>query len=427
MRSMLPRVRLAAIAVVLAVLGGVAIAGPKRKVRIESDPPGAMVYIGDKSKGARGTTPVELDLPLGENTIILELDGYQDATETVTVEKAKGRKPKPQRIAVPLDKAVGVVRLRGMPDAATVTVDGNEVTFLDNRIELEPGAHELVVTTTDSRRFDQWVEVKLGEEKLVKVNFDEPVVEVKAGKPRAHKRGARPWYGTVTAGYELGWRKFRYDQPATTNLRPFDARGAGLIDLAGELHPWRASPGAHAIWPLSIVVGFGLGLPLTATSASGATADTYWRTADAGLRWRWSINHTAALDFELGWARMLYAFRGADGGLVDEVPDVDYQTFRTAARGLVKLGPARAWLGIESRVVLSGGVVQDRFRNAKAQGLGGQLGGELPLGGGRVLLRLNGTFERYGWTFEPVDADKFRAVGATDLNWGLTASLGAAY
>ncbi len=69
------------------------------------------------------------------------------ATESVTVEKARGRRPAPQRVAVPLDKAVGVVRLRGLPRDVVVTVDGTEVSFLDNRIEIEPGAHELVVTT----------------------------------------------------------------------------------------------------------------------------------------------------------------------------------------------------------------------------------------------------------------------------------------
>ncbi len=151
------------------------------------------------------------------------------------------------------------------------------------------------------------------------------------------------------------------------------------------------------------------------------------RTAAAGLRWRWNVNPSAALDFEGGWARLLYAFRGADGGLVEEIPDVDYQTVRAAIRGSIRLGPARAWVGVENRIVLSGGVVQDRFRNAKAQGLGARLGGEVPVAGGRVLLRLDGAFERYGWTFEPMDTDMFRATGATDLVWGLTGSIGAAY
>ncbi|MCE9576788.1 MAG: PEGA domain-containing protein [Deltaproteobacteria bacterium] len=424
----MPRiVRLAAVAVVLAVLGGVAAAAPKRKVKIESDPPGATVYVGDKAKGARGTTPVQLDLPVGEVTLILELDGYVTATESVTVEKAKGRRPTPQRVAIPLDKAVGVVRLRGMPEGATVTVDGNEVSFLDNRVELEPGAHELVVTAADKRRFDQWIEVSIGEDTVVKVNFEEPVVVVKPAKPHPHKRGGRPWYGTVAAGYEIGWRKFRYDSPQTTNLRPFDARGVGLLALSAELHPWRASPSAHGLWPLSIVVGYGLGLPVVATSPTGDTADTYWRTTEAGLRWRWNVTHTAALDFEAGWARLLYAFRGADGGLVDEIPDVDYETVRAALRAMIHAGPARVWVGVENRIVISGGVVQDRFTGAKAQGLGARLGGELPVAKGKVVLRLDGTFERYGWTFQSKAGDTFNAAGATDLVWGLTGSIGVAY
>src|SRR5215813_1250001 len=103
-------------AVVLAFGAGSAQAKPKRKVRIESDPPGATVYVGAKKAGARGTTPVTLDLAPGETTFILELDGYLPHIESVSVVVAKGRAAKsPQKLTFLLDKAVGTIRLGGLP------------------------------------------------------------------------------------------------------------------------------------------------------------------------------------------------------------------------------------------------------------------------------------------------------------------------
>ena len=72
-------------------------------------------------------------------------------------------------------------------------------------------------------------------------------------------------------------------------------------------------------------------------------------------------------------------------------------------------------------------MVEDRLRDAKAQGLGARLGADVPLVRNRLLLRVEGNYERYAWTFAPADGDTFRAQGATDLVWGVTTSLGATY
>src|SRR5262249_35567105 len=124
----MPRI-LAVLAAAVALVWGAhtAAAKPKRKVRIETDPPGATVYVGDKKAGPKGTTPVTIDLAPGEQTLIIELDGYLPHTESITVSMAKGKAAKsPQKVAFALDKAVGTIRMSGLPQGAKVTVDGNE-------------------------------------------------------------------------------------------------------------------------------------------------------------------------------------------------------------------------------------------------------------------------------------------------------------
>ena len=429
----MPRILAVLVAAVVLVLGAhTAAAKPKRKVRIESDPPGATVYVGDKKAGAKGKTPVTLDLPPGETTLILEADGYLPHIESVSITMAKGKAAKsPQKFAFALDKAVGTIRLSGLPEGAKVTVDGNEVSTLDSKVEVDPGAHEVVVKAEGHDPFDKWIEVSAGEDKSVDVGAgggDEPVVVEHHESPEepGHRAG-HPWYGTAGVSYEVGWRRFRYDNPQTTNLRPFDANGVGMITFWGELAPWRASPGAHAIWPLSITAGFGVGFPVTATAPNGDTADTFWRTTEVGLRWRWNVSHEAALDFEGGWARLLYTFRDSMNGLISTIPDVDYETIRLGIRGIAKIGKGRLWLAGENRIIMSGGEEQNRFSGGPVQGLGAHLGGDVPFANGRVVRRVEGNLSRYTWTFKPQTGDMNVADGATDTLWGFNVGLGGSY
>ncbi len=430
----MPRHLSIVIALVVGVLGALAApasARPKRKVRVETDPPGATVYVGDKKAGARGKTPVTLDLPTGETTLIIELDGYLAHIESVSVTAGKGKAAKvPQKVSFALDKAVGTIRMSGLPDGAKVTVDGNEVSTLDSKIEVEPGAHEVVVKASgQDHPYDQWIEVAAGEDKRVEINFGEATVAVEHhAEPAGPTRTAtHPWYGTVGASFELGWRRFTYQNPMTTNLRPFSANGIGMVAFWGELAPWRAS-GAHVLWPLSIVASFGIGFPVTATAPNGDTADTYWRTTEVGLRWHWNVAHAFGLDFEGGWARLLYTFRDPQNGLIDSIPDVDYETLRFGLRAVVKVGGGRLWAGAENRVVLSGGEEESRFSHgASAQGLGARLGGEVPIAKGRVVFRAEGNLSRYGWTFTTMAGDKYIADGATDVLWGINLGIGGSY
>jgi hypothetical protein len=406
----------------------VAEAAPKRPVRIETDPPGATVYVGDKESGAAGVTPLDLRLPPGEHTVILELIGHLPRFEVIQV--TGGAAKKPQVVSFTLEPAVATIVVDGsdMPTSARVFVDGEERGALPARIEVEPGAHQVEVIAEGRRPFEAWVEVAGGAEETVEVVLrgadaparSEPAVE--AAAPRS-----RPSLLAAGAGFELGWRRFRYQEPITSNAQPFDADGVGLIALWIELHPQRALGGARLLWPLSLVASYRHGLPLETDLQGDAVADANWRAADIGLRYRIDLGPWVAVDLDAGWARTQFSFTGEDGGEVAEVPDVDYQALRLGGRVLARPGDWSFWVGAENQIVLDGGRVEDRFRGAEVDGYGLRGGLQVDWLRGRIVTRAEATWNHYGWLFDPAADDEFQATGGSDDLYGLSLAVGATY
>src|SRR5690349_20253882 len=93
----------------------------KYPVKIESSPPGANVYINDKSCMI-GTTPWSGKLGAGENAVIVELAGYETATKTFKV--ARSRKEQP--LFVPLVKKADPPKIDIKADADPKGVAGAE-------------------------------------------------------------------------------------------------------------------------------------------------------------------------------------------------------------------------------------------------------------------------------------------------------------
>src|SRR5690606_8805900 len=82
------RLLLAGMLVIAAM--GVADAGPTRKVLVESEPPGATVYLNDVDKGpVCEATPCTINAPIGTSTIILRLDKYEPEISLLEVPKGK--------------------------------------------------------------------------------------------------------------------------------------------------------------------------------------------------------------------------------------------------------------------------------------------------------------------------------------------------
>jgi hypothetical protein len=139
--------------------------GTKYKVRIDSAPPGATVYLDRKECGPVGVTPWAGSIPKGDYTAILEIEGYQPATRPLKVIRTR----KLQETFVPLVKKQDPPRVDVRADADK-NIFGAQV-FLDGQLQ---GQAPVLLTTTAGRHqieikregFDtltQWIEVKENE------------------------------------------------------------------------------------------------------------------------------------------------------------------------------------------------------------------------------------------------------------------------
>lgn len=95
-------------------------------VAVESDPPGAPVYVDRKDLGIRGTTPVKLAVSPGEHTIIVALHDYHEVSRAIT---AQPRTKIPAEFT--LERILAPVRVSGTPAGATVrNLDGENPAVL---------------------------------------------------------------------------------------------------------------------------------------------------------------------------------------------------------------------------------------------------------------------------------------------------------
>jgi len=114
------------------------------KVRVESTPPGAKVFVDSEAKGARGTTPAEIDVTIGRHSIIVVLENHETTTREVVIEAGK-----------PVDMAFALqgrgcdlsLSAKGPPTNARASIDGADTVALPAKVLVRKGAHQIVFTS----------------------------------------------------------------------------------------------------------------------------------------------------------------------------------------------------------------------------------------------------------------------------------------
>ncbi len=112
-------------------------------LRVDSDPPGATIYIDRKDLGSRGRAPKPLAIAPGKYRIIIELDGYEAITTEVVEAKLGGE----LSIPVKLRRIVGKVHVavEGAPSAEVHVGDEHAPSACTAPCDLDlaPGTHLL--------------------------------------------------------------------------------------------------------------------------------------------------------------------------------------------------------------------------------------------------------------------------------------------
>tara|TARA_R110002073_G_scaffold142117_6_gene293875 strand:+ start:29271 stop:31466 length:2196 start_codon:yes stop_codon:yes gene_type:complete len=139
--------------------------GRKYKVRIDSAPQQAAIYLDDEKYGIVGYTPWTGTLQSGDWKLIIKKDGYEDATRVISVKRTR----RTQETFMPLVKQEQPAVLEVRPDAdknafnAQVWVDGQLQGAIPVTIKLGDGRHLVEIKKEGFETFSQWVEMKEGE------------------------------------------------------------------------------------------------------------------------------------------------------------------------------------------------------------------------------------------------------------------------
>jgi hypothetical protein len=180
----------------------------KGRVRIESSPPNAAIYIDDKAGGIKGYTPATLRVTTGTRKIILEAKGYKTLEQFITVKRRK------KTIHLELEKIPETAKLHFIADPnigdAHVSVDGEDKGPISDDLEISSGRHLLEIKKEGYQKWSRWFELQQAEKRDVDVKLELDVGEVKViAQPSVkdafvyindENKGAAPWSGKLPPG-----------------------------------------------------------------------------------------------------------------------------------------------------------------------------------------------------------------------------------
>jgi hypothetical protein len=414
---------------------GVASAGAKTgtkartsKVTIETDPPGAKVYFGLKEEGEACTTPCTVDVPIGENAIIIEADNRRPLIENLIVR----RSARPIKVHFKLELAIGTLIIEGGV-GATIKLDEEDVGTAPKRIEnVSAGAHHVALVRNGKQIFDDFVDVTAGDEATITVPIASepaPPPEEAVASTAVPVSPRRTPVIAVTAGMNVGFRQFTYSNNQTEDTQR-DDREVGHVLTGAIVELWPTTLlGARRLTGLALHVRFEYGVTPQEVSVRTPAAPmttsltTAWRSLELSLRHRWPIASAGTIEVGAGYVDDRYRFNG-DPAEVEIVPDAVYQAIRIGGRGSLLLRSFEPYIALENRIVLHGGAMEDRYTlGTSVFGVRGALGVALHVG--HFNVRVEGGITMYRWAFRSDTSDRMRADGGSDTIENV--SLGVGY
>ncbi len=384
---------------------------------IAAAPEGIVVLEGpdfDQAMRVAGLPPVlgaAIQLPAQRKLLLRALNRAMDRVNVDAVLLAReliaGRKHE-----------LGVVfYLKGAKDAA-----------FDERIDLgdSDNAQRKAIKKTIGPELQKLAPPPPTEQELPPEKSDEEKErERKAEEEKRHAYKPHVPGGEIVAlrvGAEIGGRWFRYNDPVSSNTRPFSILGPPAIAAGVEVYPAAFT---------RVVVVRDLGLYLDYAHYPGFRSQTgapnnlgyggTWNRLNTGLRFRIRLGDEMkpfVIGIVGGYGFHNFVFNPDDdaaAAILNELPSVKYQYLRAGVDArlpfsIVALLPRFSYLG---PLASPDGTVYPRFRSpsTKAIEAGLDIAFVLPLG---FELRGGATFTRYFSSFQPEAGDAFVAGGAAD-------------
>jgi hypothetical protein len=426
--------RLLQAAVLVASMAGIAYAKPvTRKYKVETNPPGATVYIDDVQNGmACPKTPCTIEVPLNAQTLIIQLAGYE--AELMPIEVTKGKRAVP--VSATLKPAKGVIRVDA-PKGASVRINdelkGKVGTApLEIEVPAEPAS---VVITYNGKTQTELVEVEPG--KQVEIEFkrssgsttpvasggnggnggdggdggdegvddpgDDETTEGGDGPTDTGEDDGAPTTPAVREprfegglALDIGFRKFQY-----TGTQPYNNSGQAVVGPAVEVWPGRLL-GVAPLRGLSLFarVQFGINSQQVTRESMGMTTDvgasTLWGALEVSVRQKFIVGGSFGAEVSAGFVRDQVEFNADNQTAFEMVPSADYKSLRIGAR-LSYVAQFEPYAGGEYRSVFSGGDIGTRADQASTSGYALRAGVRTAFGS--ISARAEFSYAKYTWQF----------------------------
>jgi hypothetical protein len=441
--------------IVVATVLGSASAAAGGNVSIDSTPPGASVYVGDKADGEKGQTPVTLSLPPGDYTIVLELRGY--GSEFVNIKVPRNKKLVTAKVT--MHKAVGTLKVTvtGKASDLEIFVNDENKGAAPQTLELPADSYHVEIKRGSVVLRDEFVNVDDGQDVELTVDGASAGSKTSSGDGGKSKSGTGSGNGngsdqtgdgedTTGAGSGSGskdpdddnratrlpwieldatttvmFRKVTYTSATTSNLFGYDQGGQVLLGVALQLYPLAKVDNFLRTLSLRGHGNFGVPQPFNTANVQMFPVKTSYRQLGAEVHYQLPIG-SIALDAFSGYEKQRFAFSGDVEGL-KVLPDADLTSVRLGGGVTARFGSVSAFASGEARVVLGGGPYMARFSNAKAQSFAFGGGGRGDFG--RFHASLNATVANYAWGFLPTP--EYQAKTATDRIITVDIGVGISY
>jgi hypothetical protein len=148
------------------------------RVKIDSAPQQAAIYVDSKEYGIEGYTPQTLRLPKGTYTIILELPGFQQVQRPIEVKRSQAFVFTLERAARPAVLDVRVSQANDSALGGQLFVDGAPVGTVPARVEVPAGNHLVEVKKPGFKDWRDQAQVQEGDQRTIAVDM---TAEVKKG------------------------------------------------------------------------------------------------------------------------------------------------------------------------------------------------------------------------------------------------------
>lgn len=231
----------------------------------------------------------------------------------------------------------------------------------------------------------------------------------------------------LDAAFGVAGRSFDYNDRLSSDLRSYKLAASPFAKIAVLVYP--LSGGDHgALRDLGLHASYGRAMLVSSRTAEGATVDTSWHTLEVGPRFRIRLGGAARTILELGagYTQTGFDVAGDPANPTAVPPAVRYQMLEATVGARSSIGRFALFGALGAGHCLSLGELGDRFPNASAERVAGELGLGVQIASG-IEVRGSVNYARVFASLDPTPGNRLVAGGTLDTQQGAMAGVAFAY